>query len=143
MKSKLHALAGGLALLLVSTFWVSTLVSELFGSKEQIICVKSGILYGMFLLIALLAITGGSGALLGKTWKSPIVAKKKRRMKFAAANGFLILLPSAIYLADRAVASDFGTMFVVVQLLEVVAGAVNISLLALNMKDGLKLSKRK
>ncbi|MHC2332263.1 hypothetical protein ACVIW0_001552 [Bradyrhizobium sp. USDA 4454] len=60
-------------------------------------------------------------------------------MPFVAGNGILILIPSALFLASRAQAAEFDATFYAVQAIELVAGATNIILLALNMRDGLKM----
>lgn len=143
MKQKIHAAAGAVALLTISTFWLSTVTVELFGTTGQIVLAKTAILYGMAVLIPALAATGATGFSLGGKWRSPVIAKKKLRMKIAAANGMLILLPSAFFLAWKAQAGDFGMGFVAVQAAELIAGAANITLLSLNMKDGIALSRRK
>lgn len=141
MKVIVHAVAGGIALAIVSTFWFSTVLSELLGDHATIALVKTAVLYGMGVLIPAMAIAGGSGFSLGKGWKSPAVARKALRMKIAAANGLLVLLPSAIFLAMRADAGAFDSTFVAVQALELLAGATNITLLSLNMRDGLRLRR--
>lgn len=143
MKSKTHAIVGLIALLTICTFWVSTLISEFFGSIDQIILVKSTILRAMFILIPAMAITGASGFALGGKWKLPQIDKKKGRMKIIAANGILILLPAAFFLSARAQAHNFDGIFIAVQVIEVIAGALNITLILLNMRDGIALSKRK
>lgn len=143
MKQKLHAAAGAVALLTISTFWLSTVIVELFGTHAQITSLKTAILYGMIVLIPALAATGGTGFSLGGKWRSPVIARKKLRMKIAAVNGMLILLPSAFFLAWSAQNGDFGMWFAVVQAAELIAGATNITLLSLNMKDGIALSRRK
>lgn len=143
MKIAIHAAAGTLALATISTFWVSTLISELFASHAAIATVKTAILYGMALLIPAMATAGATGASLGKGWKLPQVAAKSRRMKFIATNGLLILLPSAVFLALRAQAGQFDTAFYAVQALELIAGATNITLLSLNLRDGLALGRRR
>lgn len=143
MKLIIHAAAGSIALLTIFTFWSSTIAAELFGSHAQITSVKVFVLYGMILLIPAMMITGASGAVLGKGWKLPVVARKSKRMKIIAANGILILVPSAFFLAFKAQAGAFDAVFYVVQALEVLAGATNITLLALNMRDGLALRRRK
>ncbi len=143
MKSKIHALAGALALLVICSFWLSTIISELFASDEQIAFVKLAILRGMLVLVPALAIVGASGMALGGKWKGALIASKKRRMKFAAANGIFILVPSAFFLAGRAQAMNFDMAFIAVQGLEMLAGAINIALLALNMKDGIAITRRK
>ncbi len=143
MPAKLHAAAGTLALLTICTFWLSTILSELFGTAATIAMVKTAILYGMIILIPSLAIAGASGAALARGWRVGQVIAKARRMKMIAANGLLILLPSAIFLAIRANAGTFDDVFFAVQALELLAGAINITLLALNLRDGLALSRRR
>ncbi|GAA6192986.1 hypothetical protein [Phaeobacter sp. NW0010-22] len=143
MKTAIHATAGTLALATITTFWMSTVLSELFGSHDTITMVKTGVLYGMALLIPAMATAGATGASLGKGWKLPQVANKSRRMKIIAANGLLILLPSAVFLALRAQSSQFDTLFYTVQVIELCAGLTNITLLSLNMRDGLALGKRR
>lgn len=143
MKRKLHALSGFVALLTIACFWTSTALVELFGTHAQIAQVKIAILYGMALLIPAMATAGATGAALGKGWRLPEVAAKSGRMKLIAANGLLILLPSAVFLAIRANAGQFDTLFYVVQALELLAGATNITLLTLNLRAGLALHRRR
>jgi hypothetical protein len=142
MKTKIHAFAGALALLTICIFWTATAITELFGDASAIAAVKNGILAGMLVLVPSMAVAGASGFSLGKGWRSPAVQRKKLRMKVIAANGVLILVPSAVFLAGKAAAGEFDTAFVTVQAVELVAGAVNITLLSLNMLDGLALRKR-
>lgn len=143
MKLAIHAVAGTLALATISTFWTATALSELFGSHATIASVKTAIFFGMMILIPAMATAGATGANLGKGWKLPQVAAKSRRMKIIAANGLLVLLPSAVFLALRARAGVFDTGFVLVQSLELLAGAINITLLLLNLRDGLRLRQRR
>ena len=63
-------------------------------------------------------------------------------MPFIAANGILVLIPSALFLAFKAKAAEFDATFYAVQALELVAGATNITLLGLNMRDGLRMTGR-
>jgi hypothetical protein len=63
-------------------------------------------------------------------------------MPLIAANGILILIPSALFLASKARAGEFDTGFYVAQALELAAGGTNIALLGLNMRDGLKMKGR-
>ncbi len=143
MKTKVHAIAGSIALLTISTFWLSTMASELFGSHAQVVSVKTGILWGMLLLIPAMASAGATGFSLARKRRGKIIEAKQKRMKIIAANGILILLPSAVFLALRAQAGSFDTWFYTVQALEVIAGATNITLLSLNMRDGLAMTRRK
>lgn len=142
MKSKLHAFFGAVALLCIVTFWVSTVVSELFLDQASVTGVKNTILTGMWVLIPAMAATGGSGFSLAGTRRGRLVDIKMRRMKGVAANGLLVLLPSAWMLASWANAGRFDGAFYTLQAVELVAGAVNVALLALNMRDGLRLTGR-
>jgi hypothetical protein len=142
MKSKLHAFTGAVALLCIGIFWVSTAVSELFLGHASVAAVKNAILTAMWLLIPALAVTGASGFALGKGRGGRLLQAKQRRMKAIAANGLLVLLPSAYALAALANAGRFDGLFYGIQALELAAGAVNISLIALNMRDGLRLMRR-
>lgn len=142
MKSKLHALAGAIALLCIGAFWTSSLASELFFDERSVVQVKNGILRAMWLLIPAMAAAGASGFALGKGRSGRLLDAKKRRMRLVAANGILILLPSAFALASMANAGRFDALFYAVQALELLAGAVNVVLIALNMRDGLRLGGR-
>lgn len=67
---------------------------------------------------------------------------KKKRMPFIAVNGLFVLVPSAIFLNRWAALGAFDTMFYLVQSVELVAGAANLTLMGLNIRDGLKISGR-
>jgi hypothetical protein len=56
-----------------------------------------------------------------------------------ALNGALILIPCALFLAYKARAGEFDGAFASVQGLKLIAGATNIVLLGLNLRDGLKM----
>ena len=143
MKKRIHAMSGALALLTIMTFWLSTATVELFGAPEQIAAVKLAIAYGLLVLIPAMAVAGATGFSLGGTWKSPVIARKKTRMKIIAATGILVLAPSAIFLAMKAGQGEFDAVFAAVQAIELVAGASNITLLALNMRDGMAMRRRR
>lgn len=142
MTKVIHPVAGALALLTIATFWVSTSLSELFGSAASVVAVKSAIPWGFLVLIPALIAAGGSGFALAKGRRGGLVGAKIKRMPIAAANGILILIPSALLLASKAKAGEFDTLFYTVQALELAAGAVNITLLGLSMRDGLKMKGR-
>lgn len=142
MKSKLHGLFGAVALLCIVTFWTATAVSELFLAAASVTAVKNAVLAGMWVLIPAMAATGGSGFSLAGARRLRLIDVKKRRMQVAAANGLLVLLPSAYVLAGWANAGRFDGLFYSLQGLELTAGAVNITLLALNLRDGLRLAGR-
>lgn len=142
MKKRLHAIAGIIGFLTILTFWTSTVYSEALGTEDTIRTVKTMILYGMVVLIPAMAIVGGSGMSLGKRRTDPQTQAKKKRMPVIAANGLLILVPAAIYLQSKAAAGSFDTWFYTVQTVELVAGALNLTLMGLNIRDGLRLTGR-
>ena len=142
MKTWIHAAAGAIALITVSVFWLSTAAVELFGDAAAVTTVKNCVLAGTAVLIPAMIVVGASGFSLGKGWKSPVVARKKQRMRIIAANGLLVLVPSAFLLSGLADAGRFDNLFTIVQAIELVAGAVNITLLSLNMRDGLSLRRK-
>lgn len=143
MKRNIHAVAGGVALVSIATFWTATVGSELTGDPARIAWVKQSVLLGMAVLVPALMATGGSGFSLAKSWRGRAVETKKKRMMLAAANGLLILLPSAVLLAAWSSAGRFDGWFVGVQALELAAGATNFVLLGLNMRDGLRMRSRR
>lgn len=143
MKTKLHALAGGIALVTIALFWTATVWSEVLGGPSDIVWVKSAILSGMVLLIPAMMVVGGSGFALAAGRVGKLVERKKVRMRVVALNGLLILLPSAFFLANRAQAGTFDTWFYTVQLAELVAGGLNITLLFRNMRDGFAMTRRR
>ena len=59
----------------------------------------------MLVLIPALMATGASGLRLTGTRAQGLIGAKKRRMPFIAANGILILIPSAVFLYLRAEAA--------------------------------------
>jgi hypothetical protein len=141
VKPIIHAIAGTLAMLTIATFWTSTLISELFLNQAAVVAVKHAIaVYGLPMLICAMALTGGSGFALGKTRKGRLLELKQNRMRFIGINGLLVMIPSALYLYSKSAAAEFDTLFYAVQFIEVCAGLVQLSLMGLNFRDGLKLA---
>lgn len=138
----IHPVAGALAILMIVTFWLSTVLSELFASHAAVTAVKTAIPWGFLVLIPALAAAGASGFALANGRRGGLISTKIKRMPLIIGNGILILIPSALFLVFKAKAGAFDTSFYVVQLLELAAGATNITLLGLNMRDGLKMKGR-
>ena len=143
MPKTIHFLAGLLATLTIATFFLSSLIVELLGAHEAVATVKALIVMpGLFILVPAIAATGGSGFAIAKSRKGRLVDAKKRRMPFIAANGLLVLLPCAVVLDRWASAGAFDTTFYVVQGMELLAGAVNLMLMGMNIRDGIRMSGR-
>lgn len=140
---KVHAAAASLALLLIITFFSSSLISEIIGDNQLIATIKNAIFYGIWVLVPAMAITGATGAKLAGKVKKGLIGKKMKRMPIIALNGLLVLVPAAIYLRSLALAGDFGTTFYMIQGIELLAGAINITLMSMNFRDGMKVSKAK
>lgn len=137
-----HRIGGMVALMIISTFMLTTLWSELWGTHDQVVAVKTAIPWGLLVLIPALMATGISGTRLTHGRKGGSIAVKMIRMKIIAGNGLLVLVPSALILAALArEAPSFGALFYTVQGVELLAGALNITLITRNIRDGLRLSR--
>jgi len=142
MKSKMHAIAGVLGFLLAATFVASTGISQLAGSPETVALVKDSIWKGMFLLLPCLLVAGATGvSLLGKRTDSLALAKQKRG-PIAFMTSLFVLLPSAYFLSSWAANGEFGTLFYVIQTIELLASALCLAMIGANIRDGLALRGR-
>lgn len=137
----LHAVLGLGALLCVAAFWSATLISELFLGPQAVAVIKHAIVQGLWLMIPLMAGAGISGGVLSRRRSGRIARRKALRMRFVAANGLLVMLPCALFLDGRAAAGDAGAGFYIVQGLELAVGALQLALLGLNLRDGIRLSR--
>lgn len=140
MKPFVHAIAGATAMLIIASFLTATLVSEIFLDHAAVAAVKHTIVHSLFLLVPLMAATGGSGFVLGKTRKGGLLDRKKKRMKIIGTNGLLALIPAAIFLKSKAAAGEFDALFYAVQLLELIVGVAQFTLMGMNFRDGIKLA---
>lgn len=142
MKPALHAGAGAVAMLCILCFWTSTAVAELFLSPAAVVAVKQAVLQGMWLLIPAMLIIGGSGFSLARSGSGHLVEAKKKRMPIIAGNGLLVMLPAAFFLSGKASAGEFDATFYAIQVVELAVGLVQLTLMGLNFRDGLRLAGR-
>jgi len=142
MVRRIHAAAGVLSLLIIASFMVATIIAEVSGDLDRIKVTKQLIVYGLFALVPLLMAAGGSGFRLAAGRRDPLTANKRRRMPFIALNGIVVLIPSALFLNAKAQVGALDTAFVAVQGVELLAGFINLTLLGLNMRDGLRMTGR-
>jgi hypothetical protein len=138
----LHGVSGAAALGLVACFWSLALWCELGASAATVVVLRQGILYALPLLVLALATAGASGARLAGRVPGPAARAKLRRMRLAAVNGLLVLIPAAVFLGLRARAGDLSGPFATVQAAELCAGAVNMVLLGRNLAAGLAMRAR-
>lgn len=139
----IHAAAGFLGLATIAVFMTTTVVAEAMGDPATIAVAKRSIAWGLLLLIPALAAAGGSGFRLAGGAKAGAAAVKAKRMRIVAANGLVVLVPAALFLANRAEAGAFDGLFTAVQAIELLAGAINLTLLTLNLRDGLAMARRR
>lgn len=136
-----HPLLGGVAILCIAMFMLGSIVAELSGNPFTVAATKHAILWGLLVLVPCLAFTGLSGyQMAGKALRG-LVLTKFRRMRIIGINGICILVPCAFFLASRASEAKFGWPFYSVQCLELLAGAVNLVLLGMSFRDGLRLAR--
>jgi len=140
MVATFHKVSGGLAVLMIATFWLSTVASELVLGNTAIVTVKWLIPYGFLILVPVMATAGATGFRLAKGRNAGLIGAKRKRMPIIAANGLLVLMPSAFFLSAKAQAGSFDTTFYAVQILELLAGAANLTLLGLNIRDGRRMT---
>ena len=140
MKPIVHAIAGTTAMLIIASFWISTLVSEIFLDSAAVAAVKHAIVYGLFLLVPFMAATGGSGIVLGKTRKGSLLDQKKKRMAIIGTNGLIVRISAADFLNGKAAAREFDGLFYAVAIVELSVGVVQLTLMSMNFRDGLKLA---
>ena len=141
MKHFIHAVAGAIAMTLIVIFWTSTLISEVALSLTVVAAVKQFIVYGLFILVPCLAITGGSGVALSQPGARGMVKRKKKRMAFAAINGLVLMIPLAVFLNIKAGRGEFDMVFYTAQVAELSVGIIQLVLLGLNFRDGMRMRK--
>lgn len=142
---QLHALSGALATLTVATFWTSTLISEVFLSREAVVAVKHAIaLYGLVPMALFMALAAATGQRLsqGGARQGRLLDEKRRRMAALRRNGLLLMVPLALFLNWKAGAAEFDRVFYAAQLAELLLGLSQLSLLARNLHAGLRLAGR-
>jgi hypothetical protein len=135
-----------MALTLVIGFWIASLAAEVAAEQQTIAAVKTAIAWGLLALVPAVIAANGSGFGLAqlRTRKGhrvpPLLARKQRRGIAVAAIGLTVLMPCALWLAWAANGAEpLSGTFHAVQALELIGGAINASLLALNARDGLRL----
>ena len=147
MVSTIHRIAAIAAFLMILSFFTSSLLvevlnefwPELLGGQSAIVAVKAYIANAVWLLILLMIVTGLTGNKMAPKVKGGPIGSKKKRMPIIALNGLLVLLPAALYLNHLATVGQFDTWFYSIQAVELLAGGINLSLMALNIRDGVRM----
>lgn len=143
LPARLHAAAGAVAMLTILGLQTMITLGETSGYPAEIAALRSRVLAVVcLLLVPAMIAAGASGARLGRDWRGPLIAAKRRRMMVIAALGLLVLLPLAIGLWGLASRGMIDGRFVLLQRIETLAGLVNLLLLGLNLRDGMRLRRR-
>ena len=140
MIRSVHKAAALLAIGTIALFWLSTAVSELALDAAAVVTVKTLIPWGFAVLIPAMAVAGATGFRMAAGRTGGLIGAKRRRMPLIAANGIAVLVPAALFLAAKAQAGAFDGAFYAVQALELAAGAANLALLGLNLRDGRRMT---
>jgi len=143
LPARLHAAAGAVALLTILGLQTMIALGETSGHPAEIAALRSRVVTVVcVLLVPAMIAAGASGARLGRGWRGPLIAAKRQRMRAIAALGLLVLLPLAVGLWGLAARGMIDGRFVLLQRLETLAGLVNLLLLGLNLRDGMRLRRR-
>jgi len=138
----LHLAASLTAVAIVALFLAATLAAEVVGGDAPTE-VKHWIARAVVVLVPVMAAAALSGRRLAGGSRAAPVRRKLRRTQVAAAIGVLVLGPCALALDHLSGRDDVDTTLAIVQLIELVAGASNLALLSLNVRDGLAMRARR
>lgn len=136
-----HATASFAAVFILASFWTSTVVSELFFDWAAVGRVKTAIVGAIPFLMVALATAGATGSRLVAAPTRGLPKQKLQRLRVIASNGMLCLVPCAVILWQLSRQAEPSGWFYGVQALELAAGAVNLTLIGLNVRDGRRLRR--
>lgn len=129
------------ALALISTFLVSSAVTEMAGNAADVHSLRQWIVFGLPLLIGCLAAAALTGRRLARKSRAAVIRRKQRRMQAVAALGIVVLVPCALILDALTASASVSAVVTGLELTEMLAGALNLTLLLLNVRDGRRLSR--
>lgn len=140
--ARVHFAAASGAITMITTFLVSSAITDVAGSASNIRFLRHAILVGLLLLIVCVATAGLTGRRLAGGTRSAVMCRKQRRLQGAAAIGLVVLVPCAVLLNYLAAAPS-GPGFTALEVTELVFGTLNWSLLALNFRDGRRMTRHR
>jgi len=138
----LHVIFALLAFFTVLAFWIASFGADVFMDEQSVLQVKRAVVRGLFVLVPAMILSGATGRALAGPKPKGLAARKLSRMRLIALNGIFVLVPSALVLRELAERGELGQVFFAVQVLELVAGGLNLLLLARNAREGMALSGR-
>src|SRR5260370_23354431 len=95
---RIHLTAAVGALALITTFLVSSAVTELAGNAAAVHNLRQWIVFGLPLLVGCLAAAALTGRRLARKSRAAVIRRKQRRMQAVAALGIVVLVPCALLL---------------------------------------------
>ncbi len=139
----IHKIFSIIAFLCISSFFMSTIIVEIFFDRVAIVNLKELIVYpGLFILVPSIIITAISGQKLATSYTdSKVIQRKQKRMPIIALNGIVLLIPCAIFLYIASNKNQFDILFYTVQSVELIAGCINLVLMGLNYRDGKNIKR--
>jgi hypothetical protein len=138
---KIHLTAAITATLTILSFILSSALAEISREETIIKNVKKIIFFTVPLLLVIMPTLGISGNKLTGKSRNPIVLAKKKRMKLIFING-MMLIGLAAFLYYRSLHQGIDNVFLIFQIAEFAFGIINLFLISMNIKDGLRLSGR-
>jgi hypothetical protein len=142
MIKRVHLMAGGVGLLTLVACLIATAAAWTGGNNQAIASVKRAVLWAMLIFVLAIAAAGASGFTLARKRTDRLTVLKKRRMMVIVPVSLFVLLPAAVYLDYLAGRGDFGAAFDAVQILELVGGVIVACIMALNTRDGMRLTRK-
>jgi hypothetical protein len=140
VRTHLAAAVGALAL--ITAFMLSSTVTELIGNAADVHTLRQWIVLGLPLLVGCLAAAALTGRRLARKSRVAIIRRKQRRMQIVAAAGIAVLVPCALILDGLTAGASNGGVVRALEITELLAGALNLTLLVLNFRDGRGLTRR-
>lgn len=143
MKLKsIYRLASTTAFLMIMFFMTSSLLSEFIGDPRIIASVKKTIFYSLPMLIVCMISTAISSKKMAALYPNlPYDLVRTKRIKLISLNGIVSLAPLATTLNYFAQHSRLDSTFYLLQILEIICGAINIYLLSKIIIDEKKVDR--
>jgi hypothetical protein len=137
-----HLAAAVGAITFITTFLLSSTVTELIGNAADVNTLRQWIVFGLPLLVGCLAAAALTGRRLARKSRAAVIRRKLRRMQIVAAAGSVVLIPCALILDGLTAGASNGGVVSALEITEILAGALNLTLLVLNFRDGRGLTRR-
>lgn len=139
--STIHKATGIIALLIITSFFISSLYGEIIGDNDAIITIKTYIILTIPVMLIVMPTCAITGKRLAKKSKSLVIKSKNKRIKIIAINA-VILVILAFLLYNKAINGKINNQFLIIQIAELLFGLTNILLLGLMIRDGRLLTRR-